>query len=153
GNVAGSIGTLTVTGASSILDAGNHSIAVGSSGEGHLIISGGGAVSGAAATVGSVAGSHGDVNLTGSGSIWTVNGQLGVGNGGVGAITISSGATLNAANAPFSATIGGPLASSSGTVSLSGSGSSWAAGQNITVGGAAGAGSLTIGNGAALACA
>jgi T5SS/PEP-CTERM-associated repeat protein len=97
GNLAGSNGMVTVTGAgSSFINSGT--VVVGGVGTGMLTIQNGGTVSSASGgSVGLIAGSQGTVIVTGAGSTWNNGpaGGLNIGSFGFGTLTIANGGTVN----------------------------------------------------------
>jgi T5SS/PEP-CTERM-associated repeat protein/autotransporter-associated beta strand protein len=144
GNDAGSCGNATVTGSGSAwTDKGN--LFVGAAGTGALLISNGGSLSDYYSYIGDYAGSNGAVTVTGSGSKWTETGDFSVGASGTGTLTISGGGTVTNGAAVFGAVIGN-YAGSTGSVTVTGSGSTWTDKGNLFVG-AAGSGTLLVSNG------
>jgi fibronectin-binding autotransporter adhesin len=143
GNLAGSNGMVTVTGAgSSWTNSGT--IVVGGVGKGILTIQNGGTVSSAGGgSVGLNAGSQGTVIVTGAGSAWnnSPGGGLNIGSSGFGTLMIASGGTVNN-NTAFTANIGS-AAGSQGTVIVTGTGSAWSNSSGLNVG-SSGTGTLTI---------
>ena len=134
GEVAGSSGSVTITGdGSTWTDTGD--LFVGDSGSGTLVITGGGSLSNAQSTLGAAignnAGSSGAVTVSGTGSTWTNTGDLYVGNAGSGTLLISGGATVSGDNAYI-----GNKTGSIGSVTVTGNGSTWANSGNLIVGGA-----------------
>ncbi len=125
----------------------SHNLLIGSSGAGQLTISGGGTVDCGSVFIGNLAGSSGDVAISGTGSTLNTNGSFNVGNSGAGTLTIATSGTLN--------TMGGITAiigsggSSTGTVMMSGSGSKWNAEGGILVG-SVGTGNLIVQSGATI---
>jgi outer membrane autotransporter protein len=119
-------------------------LAVGQSGTGMLTILGGGTLTNTLGAVGNGPGSQGTVTVTGPGATWTNTGTIQIGGLGTGTLTIQNGGTVNSGG-------GGSVglsAGSSGTVIVTGPGSTW----NNTPGGgldigAFGRGMLTIANG------
>ena len=142
-----STGTATVTGpGSQWINAG--AFVIGSSGTGTLTVSSGATTSGSGSQIGSGGSSTGTATVTGAGSSWTEAGSFTVGNFGAGTLTISAGATMSVASSAFIAGQGGSF----GTVSVSGTGSRWTIGADLTVGGF-GQGSLTISAAGQVTCA
>jgi outer membrane autotransporter protein len=146
GNLAGGVGTVTVTGpGSSWSNAG--SIVVGGQGTGTLIIQDGATaqdgVSSGGGSIGLSAGSTGTVIVTGPGSSWIngPSGGLNIGSFGTGTLTIANGGKVIDIT-PLVSNIGNG-AGSHGTVTVTGPGSLWSdiAGINI---GSQGTGTLTI---------
>ncbi|MEN3931772.1 autotransporter outer membrane beta-barrel domain-containing protein [Microvirga sp. W0021] len=155
GYETGSTGTVVVTGAGSnwnIISAGtgvndpNGTLLVGYYGDASLTISNGGIVSSAAAaSIGMMSGSTGTVEVTGTGSSWDVA-HLYVGFYGNASLTISDGATVNVLDTSAHNRIG-MMSGSTGTVVVTGAGSSWNTTGGMDVG-YSGNGSLTISDGA-----
>ena len=119
GITAGGSGTVDVR---ETLAVGN-SIVLGSStgGSGALIIQNGGTVTSVLGAIGNAPGSQGTVTVTGPGSTWTNTGTLVVGGLGTGTLTIQGGGVVNSG-------AGGSVglaAGSTGTVTVTGPGSSW----------------------------
>jgi T5SS/PEP-CTERM-associated repeat protein len=146
---SGSTGTVTVTGAGSTWT-NPFGLLVGRTGTGTLTIQNGGAVSdssGVAAFGSSIAttvGSIGTVTVTGAGSTWTDVVHIIVGDGGTGTLTIQNGGVVSSG---LSSSIGGGLGST-GTVTVTGAGSTWNTGDLLA--GDNGTGTLTIQNGGAV---
>ena len=116
GNLPGSQGTATVSGANSTWT-NTDTIVVGGLGAGTLSIQDGGTVNGGGGgSIGLAAGSTGTVTVTGPGSIWNNSPGLNVGAFGAGALTIANGgAVIN--NSAFPTNIG-EGAGSLGTVTV-----------------------------------
>ena len=119
-------------------------LSVGQTGTGMLVIQNGGTLADCFGTVGNLPGGQGTVTVTGAGSTWTNAGTVVVGGLGTGTLTIQDGGTVNSSG-------GGSVglsAGSTGTVTVTGPGSSWingpGGGLNI---GSFGTGTLTIANG------
>ena len=146
GNLPGSQGTVTVSGAgSSWTNIGN--VVVGGLGTGTLTIQDGGTVnSGGGGSVGLAAGSNGTVTVTGPGSIWNngTGGGLNIGSFGTGTLTIANGGMVINSTA-FTANIGNG-AGSQGTVTVTGAGSTWSNSSGVNIGNL-GTGTLTIADG------
>lgn len=119
GNLAGSSGTMTVSGAgSTFATTGASVLAIGRDGTGTLTISSGGTVAGLSGTVGGAgAAGVGTATVTGAGSNWTLTHQLGVGNVGTGTVTIADGGRITA---PGGTSVGS-TAGSNGTLRITGS--------------------------------
>ena len=157
GNDPGGNGTVTVTGAGSLWDV-NSSLSVGSfgGGIGSLTVSAGGRVTGLFATVGeegatpTLPTASGIVTVTGADSVLETTSSLTVGGGGSGTVNVLSGAALTTGADSFI----GRTASSSGIVTVSGSGAKWDSARNLYVGGTAasagGPATLNMGSGATL---
>jgi T5SS/PEP-CTERM-associated repeat protein len=94
GNVIGSQGSVSVSGANARLDLAG-TMNVGRDGTGALTISDGGQVSSLGSTIGSLSMGVGQTTITGTGSSLNVNGTLTVAALGAGTLTVESGATLN----------------------------------------------------------
>ena len=142
GNLGGSQGTVTVTGAGSTwTNTGN--IVVGGLGTGTLTIQNGGTVNSAGGgSVGQSVGSTGTVTVTGAGSSWNngPGGGLNIGSFGTGTLTIANGGTV--INTAFTANVGNG-AGSQGTVTVTGAGSTWSNSSGVNIGNF-GTGTLTI---------
>ncbi|WP_246413124.1 autotransporter outer membrane beta-barrel domain-containing protein [Rhizobium indicum] len=107
-----------------------------------LIIRNGGAVSNDIGVLGVDPGASGTVTVTGAGSTWTNADDLYIGNEGTGTLTIENGGAVDNINGY----IGYFSAAASGTVTVTGSGSTWTNSQDLTIGDS-GAGTLIISNG------
>ncbi len=119
GNLAGSIGMVTVDGLGSdwISSAG---LRVGNLGQGSLMVTAGGAVSSTDSEIGEVDGITSTATVDGTDSIWSVNGSLDIGDAGDGSLTISNGGAVTSTS--------GELAdgdAADGFVTVTGAGSSW----------------------------
>ena len=121
-------------------------LSVGSNGTGVLVIQNGGTLTDIGGFIGNLPGGQGTVTVSGAGSRWTNVGTLVVGGLGAGTLTIQNGGVVNSGG-------GGSVglsAGSTGTVAVTGPGSTWnntpvsPGGLNI---GSFGTGSLTITNG------
>jgi outer membrane autotransporter protein len=119
-------------------------LTVGANGTGMLTIQTGGTLADSSGTVGNLPGGLGTVTVTGAGSNWSNAGDVVVGGQGTGTLTIENGGTVNSGSGGSI----GLLAGSTGTVTVTGPGSSWingpSGGLNI---GSFGTGTLTIANG------
>ena len=144
GNNAGSTGTATVTGAGSLWESQNYFF-IGNNGTGTLTVSDGGRVTSAGtSSVGNNAGSTGTAMVTGTGSLWSSGSFFTVGSFGPGTLTISDGGRVTSAAGSYI----GEWASSTGTATVTGSGSRWESGNAFYVGNAGtGTGTLTISDG------
>lgn len=127
GRSAGSVGTVTVTGAGSSWTS-NDTLYVGFNGTGTLDIENGGKVSNATGLVGTNAGSNGTVTVTGAGSSWT-NSNLSVGFSDTGTLNIENGGTVSNTTGAV-----GREAGSNGTVTVTGAGSSWLSSVELDIG-------------------
>ena len=98
GSVAGSQGTVTVTGGDSKWTITNELI-VANYGDGDLSVEKGGLVESAGPydTIGQFAGSQGNVTIDGIGSVWDSDGNISVGADGEGALTVTNGGDVEAA--------------------------------------------------------
>jgi outer membrane autotransporter protein len=148
-NGAGS-GMVTVTGTGSTWT-NSGTLQVGAQGAGTLMIQNGGMVSSAGGgSVGLLAGSHGVVTVTGAGSAWNniaPNAGLNIGSFGTGTLTIENGGkVINTSG--FAANIGSS-AGSQGTVTVTGTDSTWTNNVGLNIGNS-GTGTLTIDNGGAV---
>lgn len=144
-------GAVLVNGAGSTLDVADE-IYVGLQGTGQMTVSGGGVVTSANGTIGSIFNtdtglpSNGTATVTGSGSVWNNTSRLYVGDEGDGILNITSGGAVNNTAGPV---IIGRTVGSEGTVNVTGSGLNQpgaalnAAGQTVTVG-RGGVGTLNI---------
>ncbi|MGO4677596.1 autotransporter outer membrane beta-barrel domain-containing protein [Bosea sp. 2YAB26] len=126
-----------------------NNLSVGANGTGTLTIQNGGTLTNELGTIGNLSGGVGTVIVTGPGSSWTNIDPLVVGGLGTGTLIIQDGGTAQDGTAASSA--GGSIgqsAGSTGTVTVTGRGSSWIngpqGGLNI---GSFGTGTLTIANG------
>jgi T5SS/PEP-CTERM-associated repeat protein len=98
GNNAGSVGSITVSGAGTTWTNLNQ-LWVGGSGSGTLIIQRGGRLrctssAGSSNVIGTFAGASGTATINGTGSTWTCSNELIVGNGGNGTLTIVNGGSF-----------------------------------------------------------
>lgn len=150
---SGVSGTVRVDGVGSFWDAGDR-LSVGLQGIGSLDITDGGSVAtDTVAIIGRVAGGDGSVRIDGAGSSFASGDLLFVGLGGVGRVEVANGGSLlsggsidigGGAGLPAAGVLPG---NGTGSVTLSGSGSTISAVTSITVGNS-GVGTLTIANGA-----
>jgi T5SS/PEP-CTERM-associated repeat protein len=131
-------GTVTVDGSASLLDAG--SIAVGDWGHGIVQVTNGAHVDGNM-IVGRLAGSIGQVLISGAGSLWTGNSAWVGFAGGEGSLQITAGGR-------FESNVGrvGTFATESGSVVVDGAGSEWDIAEELDVG-VTGVGTLWVSNG------
>ena len=146
GNLSGSQGMVIVSGPGSTWSSAD--VVVGGMGTGTLVIQNGGTVisSAGGGSIGLVAGSTGTVTVTGPGSIWdnSPGGGLNVGSSGTGTLTIANGGMVINNTTP-AANIGN-RAGSTGTVTVTGPGSTWSNSSGVNIGNF-GTGTLTIANG------
>jgi len=144
---SGSSGEVTVDGAGSIWS-GNSEFLIGNRAEtSELTITNGGAViTGGRGLIGVNSGSSGGVTVDGMGSSWGVSSDIEVGSSGTGALIIVGGGTVTSGRDGFI----GHAIGSSGTVSVSGAGSTWTSQDDLSVG-SSGMGMLTISDGGRVA--
>jgi T5SS/PEP-CTERM-associated repeat protein len=95
GFVPNSNGRVVVTGAGSKWANIGSSLLVGALGRGTLIVQNGGVVTNNSGTLGSIAGSEGTVEVTGSGSKWTNSVDLTAGSAGKGTLTVKDSGTVS----------------------------------------------------------
>lgn len=142
GDFAGSTGSATVTGSGSSLDTQN--LYVGKTGSGTLTISDGGTASTRYAYIGYDSGSTGSVTITGPNSSWTTNStDLYVGLYGTGTLLIEDGADVLSDSGSI-----GYGSISEGTVTVTGSGSTWDIDGSYLDIGVDGTGTLAVADGA-----
>jgi outer membrane autotransporter protein len=119
-------------------------LSVGANGTGMLTIQTGGILTNSLGTIGDLPGGEGTVTVTGPGSNWSNVGSVVVGGLGTGTLTIQNGGSVNSGGGGSV----GLLAGSTGTVTVTGPGSTWTnspgGGLNI---GSSGTGTLMIANG------
>lgn len=123
GGNSGGTGDATVTGSGSTLtNTGN--LYVGNDGDGTLTVEDGGTVISDAGYVGTQNGSNSSATVRGSGSSWDMTSAFiaGYDNGSSATVTISEGGTINALQGTL-----GDLAGSTGSMTVTGSGSTWSA--------------------------
>lgn len=142
GNGVGADGFATVTGTNSKW-INSERMLIGINGGGNLTVSAGGRVENSFARLGEKAGSTGTVLVTGANSTWASSGDLFVGNLGNGSLTISSGGTASSVGTSRIA----DTASTTGSVTLTGAGSTWTNTGLVLVGNN-GTGSLSLASGA-----
>jgi len=143
GSVAGSVGSLLVTGAGRITDTGTYFI-VGDHGEGAVTVSNGGQVTTKHAVVANFPGTPGypatvgNVLVTGAGSQWTATELTVSYDANVGSFVVSDGGKLQIVNPGGNAivTLGRDSTTADGTLTITGSGSSFAItnGVNFNIG-------------------
>ena len=122
GSGAGSTASLAVSGTGATVNSVGLAIAIGSVGQGSVLVSQGGSVlagtpfaSDAAIAIGVSAGATGALTVTDPGSGVDAVGQINVGAGGAGSLLIENQATVQSGNAVVSATQGFDIAASSGS--------------------------------------
>lgn len=131
GQQAGSFGTVDVTGSDALWRTTGGTL-VGDSGTGTLNISQGASGISYSASVGNAATGDGTANVTGNGSLWQItNGNLTVGQSGAGELNISGGAEVEIVAAR---TVIGSGSGSTGTVTVSGTGSTLSSKTDIRLG-------------------
>jgi T5SS/PEP-CTERM-associated repeat protein len=144
GVAAGDAGTLSISGGGTL-----GPMNIGEFGTGTLNITAGGIVQDSEATIGSGSGSTGTAVIDGAGTTWTLDGGITIGDNAkaTGTLTISSGATV-ISGIDGAGSVIGHNPTSSGTVNVSGAGSTWTNKALLTLGDAGGDGILNItGNG------
>jgi T5SS/PEP-CTERM-associated repeat protein/autotransporter-associated beta strand protein len=148
GTAAGSTGTVSVSGTGTVFSntIGGQSgvMLVGQRGTGALNVAAGGVVNSLQVYVAGASGSTGSVTVDGAGSVLNVNGvsELFVGTSGNGTLTVSNGGRVNSAHFTLTANDAG----STGTITVTGTGSTLAVGSNMTTG-LSGIGTLNVQNG------
>ena len=130
--------------ASRTLEVANN-LTIGGSGTGTLNITGGGTVSSYRSYIGYESGSTGEVTVEGPGATWTNSDDLTVGDAGDGVLNITGGGAVSNISDGFI----GRTADSTGTVTVTGLGSTWTNGSDLYVG-KDGMGTLSIENGGAV---
>ncbi|MCP4565836.1 MAG: autotransporter domain-containing protein [Bosea sp.] len=115
---------------------------VGDSGTGTLTIENGGSVSTSETSVGWRTGGIGTVTVTGAGSAWTNSGLLYVGYEGTGTLAIENGGTVTSGSLTYI----GRSSGSTGSVTVTGAGSTWTNNDTLAVG-SSGTGTLIIEDG------
>jgi T5SS/PEP-CTERM-associated repeat protein len=140
GVAAGDVGTLSISGGGTL-----GPMNVGESGTGTLNITAGGIVQDSEATVGADSGSTGTVLVDGVGTTWTLDGTITIGENAnaTGTLTISNGATV-ISGINGSGSVIGHDPTSSGTVNVTGKGSTWTNKASLTLSDAGGVGVLSI---------
>ena len=141
GTNAGSHGTATVNGAGSTWT-NSAELAVGQFGTGELTIEAGEDVSNTVGFIGQFHNGNGTVTVSGAGSTWTNSGNLSVGEDGTGTLSILNGGDV-VNTSGFIGHNATPTTSSTGTVTVSGAGSTWTNNGNLLIG-ASGKGTLHI---------
>ncbi len=92
--------TVTIDGEDSLLDLAGGEITVGNTGNGLVIVSGGGAIASGDSTIGAQAGGSGTVTVTGedgnnNSSEWSITGMLTVGDDGAGTLNVADGGLVS----------------------------------------------------------
>nr|WP_304528813.1 autotransporter outer membrane beta-barrel domain-containing protein [Achromobacter sp. MFA1 R4] len=155
GNLAGGVGTITVSGtdgsgnASTWTSSGGVYIGAQWGSIGSMLIQDGGVASGSFANIGTDNGSEGTVTVTGAGSAWTLStpSAFTVGLSGRGTLVVANGAAVHSGQAIIGWDIGGD-----GRVSVTGPGTVWDPANNIYVG-FDGTGDLSVRDGATVSTA
>jgi T5SS/PEP-CTERM-associated repeat protein len=129
GNMMGSEGTATVTGAGSSWMIAEE-LRVGNMGLGTLMIQNGGSVDNENGAIGYNSGSDGTVTVTGPNAMWANHSSLRVANSGAGTLSIESGGSVGSPDGSIAAE-----ANSTGMVNVSGDGSAWNISGRLAVGG------------------
>ncbi|HEY0803697.1 MAG TPA: hypothetical protein VGD84_01475, partial [Pseudonocardiaceae bacterium] len=163
GGSSGATGALTVNGFGSKL-AGTGQLSVGFGGNGSLLIENQATATTGGNTVdksqgfeaGQLGGGSGDVTVTGAKSLLSNTGRFVIGDAGFGSLSIQAGGTVITSPGTVAGLAGAVVASlasgSGSSVNVTGAGSNWQVGGSLVVGGA-GAGSLSITNGATVTAA
>ncbi|WP_371394203.1 autotransporter domain-containing protein [Glycocaulis abyssi] len=141
GEMAGSIGAITVTGADSSLVNTGTALRVGNAGFGTLTISDDAGVTNTDGYIGVGAGSTGEVTVTGANSSWTNSNHVYVGYSGDGTLNIENGGHVSGVEGWI-----GRFAGSSGIVTVTGADSRWTSSSRIYPG-IEGDGTLIIADG------
>jgi T5SS/PEP-CTERM-associated repeat protein len=143
GQNIGSNGTVTVSGAGTY--GSSEYLYVGESGTGTLSITNGGQEASSYGFIGNNAGSDGNVTVAGSGSAWVnLTANLSIGYSGTGNVLISDGGTITNSGGVL-----GYNAGSSGSVTVTGSGSTWTNSGSLYAG-YSGTGALLVTEGGAV---
>lgn len=121
-------GTLVVDGGSITHNSSQLRVGLENGDNGTLVIAGGGTVSSLSSAIGQLAGSTGEITVTGAGSALINPGNITVGNSGVGTLNIEHGATVSN-NVGF---VGN--SSGAGHVNVVGAGSTWTNSSHLFVG-------------------
>ncbi len=149
GNLLSSTGTFTISGANAYLNVPR--MTVGNSGTGTLILENGATIySTTWAIIGSLAGGVGNAIVTGVGSSWTSSSNFQIGNHGTGTLTVSDGGSIGSASNYY--IVIGTSTDGTGSVSVTGTGSSIESGAQVYIG-SAGRGTLNISNGGSVSSA
>jgi T5SS/PEP-CTERM-associated repeat protein len=149
GTLAGSQGTVTVTGVGSTWF--NTTFVVGALGSGTLTIENRGKViTSGNSIIGNLTGPQGPgvgtVTVTGGASMWDISGGLTVGNfGGIGNLTVSDGGLVTSTGGIIGNS--GPQGTGQGTVTVTGGGRWLLGAGNLSVGNVGSTGTLIIANG------
>ncbi|WP_349371620.1 autotransporter domain-containing protein [Salinarimonas sp.] len=117
-------------------------LTVGQFGTGQLSVETGGAISTTRGYVGRNFGGSGTVTVVGAGSIWNSGNLLVIGGSGTGSLSIEAGGSVTNALSVLGDNFGG-AGVGTGTVTVTGTGSTWNSTGNLTIG-ASGTGTLRI---------
>ncbi|MDR3508063.1 MAG: autotransporter-associated beta strand repeat-containing protein [Caulobacteraceae bacterium] len=145
GSTAGTTGALSVTGAGALTVTNSAYLTVGDYGAGTLTVSGGGHVTSTVSILANNGGSSGTATVTGAGSQWTAGYLYLAADNAVANLTVSAGGTLTALTGMDIADF---AAGGSGTLTVTGAGSSFVEGGSLFVIGAMGSGTFDVFNGA-----
>ncbi|MFG1453793.1 autotransporter-associated beta strand repeat-containing protein [Xanthobacter sp. V2C-8] len=145
-SAAGSAAAVTVTGSGSQWNLGNNDLNLGYGGAGTLVVSAGGTVNSAYGTLGYLAGSSGTATVTGAGSSWQLASGYGIYAGyyGSGSLTISDGGSVVGHRDSYL----GYDSTVTGTITVTGAGSTWDVGTSEITVGYYGHGALVVSDGA-----
>ncbi len=120
---------VTVTGVNSEWIIANN-LVVAASGTASVVVAGGGRLVSLSSQIALDSGSRGSVLITGSESRWTLTSSISIGFGGAGTLTVSDGATVSASFVGLA----GPSAATTGTLTISGLGTSFSISDRLHVG-------------------
>lgn len=112
-------GTAIIDGSGSTWTIGGD-LEIGETGDGVLVVTGGGSVSNAAASIAAFPNTDGSATIDGDGSTWTNTGSLAIGKAGDGVLNITSGGAVTSAGGLVADFVG-----STGDVVVEDDGSSW----------------------------
>ncbi|TCT39276.1 autotransporter domain-containing protein [Martelella mediterranea] len=134
GQASGSVGTVTISGAGSLLrtsSASGNGLRIGDEGTGRITVSDGGKIESNLSVLGSEVGSSGTVELTGAGSEWNGYGDLYIGLSGRGDVSARDGAQIVSG----SVSIGKNNTSVLNNAEVSGASSRWTVYNSVSIGG------------------
>jgi len=137
-------GEVTVSGSGSNWQTGTYGVIVGDIGQGRLTVGNGASVSNSWASIGYYDTAQGSVTVAGPNAAWNNAGDLYVGDGGRGTLRVENAASVSS----WGAYLGYTENTGEGSVTVTGSGSSWDMEDGPLVAGYSGSGSLTVENGA-----
>jgi outer membrane autotransporter protein len=142
GTEDGSDSEATVNGAgSSWIMSGDFLVGHNDGARGSVTISAGGLIENRQGILGDLAGSYGEMRVTGDGSLWDVSSDLNVGRIGEGSLTVSLGGDVIAERSLIGNNVG-----SEGTATVSGNGSTWTTSGDLYIGNE-GTGTLVVSGG------